>query len=397
MTGGAVSGVPARDPEASARLARLIAFYLPQYYPIPENDRWWGPGYTEWTAVARSSPLFRGHRQPRVPGDLGFYDLRLPEARAAQADLARRHGIEGFCYWHYWFGGRRLLERPFAEVLASGEPDLPFCLGWANQAWTATWLGSGTVLQDQPYSAEDDVAHARWLVDAFADPRYLRIDGRPLFLVYRPMDLPDPQRTTDTWRTETTRAGLPEPFLVGIDAFDIGRDFRTDGFDGSLSFAPNLGLLPHMHQTPGLARPWRKAARTVRNLRLGVWDTTLKVHDYRYALDQLRRRRADFTHPYIPSVFVGWDNTPRRGEAGLIMVNDGTRHFEAALAELVDAAAAKPFDERLIFVNAWNEWAEGNYLEPDLASGHAKLEAVRRVVHAEPGPSGPGSPGPRAR
>ena len=158
--------------------ARLIAFYLPQFYPIPENDRWWGPGFTEWTSVVRSRPLFRGHRQPRIPADLGFYDLRLPETRVAQAALAAAHGIEGFCYWHYWFGGERLLERPFEEVLRSGEPDFGFCLAWANQPWTDTWLGTGRVLQPQHYSAEDDVRHARWLTEAFADHRYLTVDGR---------------------------------------------------------------------------------------------------------------------------------------------------------------------------------------------------------------------------
>lgn len=372
--------VETADVPGGARRARVVAFYLPQYYPIPENDRWWGPGFTEWTSVARSVPSFRSHVQPRVPRDLGFYDLRLPETRAAQADLAVRHGIEGFCYWHYWFGGRRLLERPLAEVLRSGEPDFPFCLGWANQAWTDTWLGTGRVLQAQQYSTGDDVRHAQWLLDAFADSRYLRVEGRPIFLVYRPLDLPEPKCTTDTIREVAVRAGLAEPFLVGIDAFEFGHDFRDDGFDSSLNFEPNLGLLPHMNQSPFWSRPWRKISRTTRNLRLGVRSTTLKVYDYRSLRARSQRLRADFSHPYIPTIFVGWDNTPRRGRGAVILRNDDTSTFADGLAELVASAAARPFDERLVFVNAWNEWAEGNYLEPDLASGREKLEAVRRVV-----------------
>jgi hypothetical protein len=369
--------------------ARLIAFYLPQMYPIPENDRWWGPGFTEWTSVAGAQPLFRGHRQPRVPGDLGFYDLRLPESRVAQADLARAHGIEAFCYWHYWFGGKRLLERPLAEVLRSGEPDFPFCLAWANQPWTDTWLGSGRELMPQHYSHEDDLAHARWLVEAFADPRYVRVGGRPLFAIYRPSDLPDPARTADTLRTEASRAGVDEPVVLGIDGWAVGRDFRDDGFDGTISFSPRLDLLPHMSHSPLLSRPLRKAARFWRNRRLGVSSGTLKVHDYQQHRAAVRTLRAGFTHPYYPTTIVGWDNTPRRGRAAVVMRNDDPAHFEADLAELVTDAQAQPFDDRLVFVNAWNEWAEGNYLEPDLDRGDAALRAVQRVnrIFAGGGPA----------
>jgi len=375
--------MPDPQPSPSPRRARLIAFYLPQFYPIEENNRWWGPGFTEWTSVAGARPSFRGHRQPRIPADLGFYDLRLPETRVAQADLARAHGIEGFCYWHYWFDGTRLLDRPFAEVLASGEPDFPFCLGWANQPWTDTWLGTGRTLQAQRYSAEDDVRHAQWALDAFADPRYLRVDDRPLFLVYRPMDLPEPARTADTFREVATRAGLPEPMMLGIDAFAFGHDFRADGFDGSVSFEPNLGLLPHMNQTSTLARPWRKVTRAVRNLKLGVADTAIKAYDYQYLRGRSQQGRAGFTHPYFPTIFVSWDNTPRRGRGAIVMLRGDTAAFESGLAELVDASETAPLDERVIFVNAWNEWAEGNFLEPSLDEGLARLEAVRRVVVGE--------------
>jgi lipopolysaccharide biosynthesis protein len=182
---------------------RVIAFYLPQYHPIPENDLWWGKGFTEWTNVAKARPVFRGHCQPHLPADLGFYDLRVAESRDAQAALAREYGIQGFCYFHYWFNGKRLLERPFDEVLGSGRPDFPFCLCWANESWSRRWLGEERdVLMEQTYSQEDDLAHADWLGRAFADNRYIRIGGRPLFLVYRPAHLPDAKRTVELWRMD---------------------------------------------------------------------------------------------------------------------------------------------------------------------------------------------------
>src|SRR5215472_10557960 len=174
------------DLDTVKRHARLIAFYLPQYHPIPENDAWWGRGFTEWTNVSRAQPLFPSHYQPQLPADLGFYDLRLPDVRCTQAELARTHGIHGFCYYHYWFQGKRLLGRPFEEVLASGEPDLPFCLCWANEPWSRRWNGRpDDVLQAQEYSLADDQAHIRWLLPALKDRRAIRIDGKPVFIVYQ--------------------------------------------------------------------------------------------------------------------------------------------------------------------------------------------------------------------
>jgi hypothetical protein len=359
--------------DANDARARLIAMYLPQFHPIPENDAWWGNGFTEWTNVAQARPLFRGHRQPRLPGELGFYDLRVPETRAAQATLARDHGIEAFCYWHYWFGGKRLLERPFDEVLASGEPDFPFCLAWANEDWTDDWFSAGKVLQAQPYSPQDDVDHARWLLRAFADDRYLTIAGRPLFLVYRPTHLPEPARTADTIREECSRGGLAEPYLLGMDAFSFGRDFRSMGFDGTVSWEPQHSLLPqYLTRGPRPSRMWR-------NARLGVASPSLRVYEYAFLREQMRERRRRWSHPYHPTIASGFDNTPRRGRDAVVLLDSGVRVFEEGLAEVVDAVTAMPFEERLVFVSAWNEWAEGNYLEPDLEEGRARLEAVRRV------------------
>ena len=336
---------------------RLVAFYLPQFYPTPENDRWWGPGFTEWTNVVQARPLFEGHFQPRLPADLGYCDLRVPEVRAAQAELAAGHGIEGFCYWHYWFHGTRVLDRPFAEVMATGEPNFPFCLSWANETWSRRWHGAGNaeeVLLEQTYSDADDVAHARWLLSAFADPRYICVGDRPLLLVYRPFDLPDALRTTDTFRRECVRAGLPEPYLVGINAHHPTKDTRPLGFDITLNFEPQLSAVP------------------------GPTEPGLKIYDYTIATRSMRAQARDY--PVVPCAMVGWDNTPRRGGDGIVFINSSPETFGQHLRDAAVSLEASGPSERLLFVNAWNEWAEGNYLEPDARFGTGWLEALRQVV-----------------
>lgn len=354
--------------------ARLITFYLPQFHPIPENDEWWGKGFTEWANVSKAKPQFPGHRQPHLPTDLGFYDLRLPEARKAQAEMAREHGIEAFCYWHYWFEGKRLLERPFNEVLQSGEPDFSFCLAWANETWSRRWLGEEKdILMQQSYSPEDDLNHVHWLLPVFADPRCVKVNGRPLFLIYRPKDLPDPQRTTDLFRNECIRNGLPEPFLIGINSHCWNLDCRSIGFDGTLLFMPQLGNLPEfMNDDPS-------ETKRERNIRLGVESDKLKIYDYEESLVTMLSNRKKYDHPVYPSIFVGWDNTPRRGENGIIIVNSEPAIFGKHLSELIDEVQQNPPDERFVFVNAWNEWAEGNHLEPDNWNGRGYLEEIRRI------------------
>jgi lipopolysaccharide biosynthesis protein len=355
--------------------ARLIAFYLPQFHPITENNEWWGKGFTEWTNVARARPFFRGHLQPRLPADLGYYDLRVPETREAQADLAREHGVHGFCYWHYWFHGRRLLERPFAEVLSSGKPNFPFCLAWANESWSRTWLGDERqVLIEQTYSDADDTAHAQWLAGAFADPRYIRVQGRPVFLVYRPNKLPDPKRTTDNLRREITRLGLPEPFLVGINAHNYKCDMRTLGFDLTEHHEPQLAILPGAFGNSGFEVIQQK-------LRRKLLGGPRKVYDYDYARRWMDRIRP--SHPHFPGYFVGWDNTARRGSRALVIQGATPRKVGEGLRRLVDSQQNRPLDERLIFLNAWNEWAEGMYLEPDQLHGTEMLKEVARAVLAK--------------
>jgi hypothetical protein len=353
---------------------RLIAFYLPQFYPFPENDRWWGKGFTEWMNVTRARPLFHGHYQPHLPAYLGFYDLRLPEARSAQADLAKAFGLHGFCYYHYWFEGRRLLDRPFQEVLRSGEPDFPFCLCWANESWSRRWLGEEKdLLVQQTYSFEDDVNHARYLVNAFADPRYIKVSGKPLFLIYRPNDLPEARQTIDVIRNQCLRHGLPDPYLVGVDGHAFGRDFRQEGFDCTLAFEPQLAVLPDaLRDGPTLSK-------LARNSRRGVLSPTLKIFDDLEARTLMRQRQRDF--PFIRSVFVAWDNSPRRGEHGVIIEHSTPDAFHSALSVAMQSQAATMGSELPVFINAWNEWAEGNHLEPDQRFGCEYLTKIQALTN----------------
>ena len=220
---------------------RAIAFYLPQFHPIPENDEWWGKGFTEWTNVSKANPLFEGHYQPHIPGELGYYDLRSPQTRKAQAKLAREYGIHGFCYYHYWFNGKLLLNQPLDEVLASGEPEFPFCLCWANEDWTRAWDGrSGEVLIGQAYNHDDDRAHMRYLAPIFTDNRYIRVGGKPLFLVYRANRMPDPKKTAELWREEARSLGIGELYLCRVESFpDEHADPAAIGFDASVEFQPD--------------------------------------------------------------------------------------------------------------------------------------------------------------
>lgn len=360
------------DPAA----LRFLAFYLPQFHPIPENDGWWGPGFTEWTNVVRGRPLFRGHHQPHLPGELGFYDLRLAESRAAQADLAAGHGISGFCYYHYWFEGRRLLERPFEEVLRSGRPALPFCLCWANESWTRVWNGKDDdCLLRQAYSPDDDLAHVRGLLDAFSDPRHVRIDGRPVYLVYRASQLPDPRRTTDCWRAEAVRLGVAEPYLCAVQSFPTDRvDPSTLGFDAAVQFAPDFS------DRGAVGSPLVRAAR--RYLRPDSPMRRNRVADY----DELAGRMlAQPAPPYkrYPCVTPGFDNSSRRpGGGATILVDSTPAGYERWLREVVGRFTPWSPDENLVFVNAWNEWAEGNHLEPCQRWARAYLEAHARVAGA---------------
>lgn len=361
--------------------ARLIAFYLPQFHPIPENDQWWGKGFTEWTNVAKAQPQFPGHYQPHLPADLGYYDLRVPEVRQAQADLARAYNIHGFCYYHYWFNGRRLLERPVNEVLASGEPDFPFCLCWANENWTRRWDGQDQeMLVTQVYSVEDDREHLRWLAGAFSDRRYIRIDGKPLFVVYRSSALADASRTTETWRDEAHRLGIGELFLCRVDQFasQPGSDPEAEGFDASVEFAPEWSNLGHRLNFYGRRARWGK--------RLGLISEAYTRHivtDYA-AMAELAMAKPLPSHELFRCATPMWDNSARRSAGARIFQGSTPEVYERWLSTLIDQARSRPPEHRVVFVNAWNEWAEGNHLEPCQKYGHRYLEATRRALLGGP-------------
>jgi lipopolysaccharide biosynthesis protein len=354
---------------------RLIAFYLPQFHPIPENDAWWGKGFTEWRNVVNARPLFRGHYQPHIPADLGFYDLRVPEARVAQADLAREYGIHGFCYYHYWFNGRRLLERPLAEVLASGKPEFPFCICWANENWTRTWDGKqDNILIAQNYSHEDDVAHIKSLLPYLEDHRYIRVHGKPLLLVYRTELLPDPARTAALWRETSLAAGIGDLYLVTIESFQTSHDPKLLGFDAAVEFPP-LGLTSS------------KSASVHLFVRAGILSKAYvetNILKYKQAVDRFLNS-AEPGYLRFHAVTPAWDNTPRRKKNALILNDSNPQQYGAWLRNVVEKTARKlKGDERLVFINAWNEWGEGNHLEPDQKWGRGYLEATKNALIESP-------------
>lgn len=304
----------------SEKKARLIAFYLPQFHPIPENDEWWGKGFTEWTNVAKAKPLFPGHYQPHVPADLGFYDLRLPEARQAQAELAKEHGIEGFCYWHYWFGnGRRILERPFNEVLQSGEPDLPFCLGWANETWTGIWHGSpDRILVEQTYPGRDDERdHFYSILDAFKDPRYIKVDGKPVFLIYKPHLMPDASGFIEHWRSLAEKEGLQGIYFIA-NLLDFDWNPKQHGFDSFILQYSRRSRLSEIF--------WSMLRRVMKILGLPFilpYSSFIKEGTLNIAgIDQ------------FPCVVPNWDNTPRCGKDGYVLVNSSPGIFQRVFEKI---------------------------------------------------------------
>lgn len=358
-------------------MARLIAFYLPQYHPIPENDEWWGKGFTEWTNVVKAKPLFRGHYQPHVPADLGFYDLRVPETRIAQAEMAREAGIEAFCYYHYWFAGKKILERPFNEVLRSGQPDFPFCLCWANGTWTGVWHGCpDKVLIEQTYPGYDDHrAHFDELLPAFLDRRYVTVEGKPLFLVYLPNEVPDVRSVLDFWRNRAVKSGLPGLHIVAILHRDRAWNPQKNGFDAAV----RQSLSPRREDT---STSWRHPVKKLLDL---YQEKTRKPTIYRYEdvlLKMLPDKVSDVEN--YPCLIPNWDNTPRSGCNGLVLHGSSPELFRVQVRKSLELMKNVPGEHKLIFIKSWNEWAEGNHLEPDLKFGRAYLDVIRQEVSNQP-------------
>jgi len=355
--------------EAAVTTVKYVALHLPQFHAIPENDEWWGKGFTEWRNVLKGRPRFRGHYQPHLPGALGFYDLTSPAARAAQAELAGRYGVDAFCYYHYWFRGRRLLERPVDEIVATGEPDFPFCLCWANESWSRRWDGRDEqVLMRQDYSEEDHHAHFGWLLSRFRDRRYLRIDERPLFLVYRAHDIPDVGAVTSLWRRLAHDAGLPGLYLVSVrNGWNATFDPVRAGFDASMKFQPFWPHVDELWRRKTSSRLWQLGQR----LRSGRRDRVVSYSDF--VEEALAAAPPPF--PEFPSVTPMWDNSVRRDENAVILHSSSPRQFQHWLAEATRRVVATSLPP-VVFINAWNEWAEGNHLEPDQRHGLAYLKSV---------------------
>lgn len=378
--------------------ARVIAYYLPQFHPIPENDAVWGKGFTEWTNVAKARPLFSGHYQPRIPADLGFYDLRMPEVREQQAQLAREAGIEGFCYWHYWFGnGKMLLQRPFEEVLSSGKPDYPFALAWANHDWTtATWQNGGNhcmIAQQQYLGIDDYEAHFRYVLPAFRDHRYITVDGRPLFCIFDPYKFPDVQRFMKLWRQWAVESGLPGIYFVAMcnaattihrrpdgtlervlpdldSSAAVYQAFFDLGFDGVNSNGKNRAEMIDSG----------KYRRIVSRLLHSLFPQMPAARfDYPKVMNHFFAPE-DAWENVFPSVMSQWDRSPRIGRRGDIYVNATPENFKHHLEKAVELIRGKEPEHRILFLRSWNEWAEGNYVEPDLKYGHGFLNAIHDTI-----------------
>lgn len=378
--------------------ARVIAYYLPQFHPIPENDLHWGPGFTEWTNVSKAKPLFRGHYQPRIPADLGFYDLRLPEVREKQAELAREAGIEGFCYWHYWFGnGHKLLERPFQEVLTSGKPDFPFCLAWANHDWkTGTWQkgGKNTMIAQQLYpGVEDYVNHFNYVLPAFCDHRYITIDGKPVFVIFDPYSFRDVSSFMEKWRELARKNGLKGIYFIALihstttmrrrddgtimrvqpnllSSAQVYNDILSLGFDGINSFGKPRAEMCYMGK-------YIRIAKYLLHKHLPILPTQRldypKVMKYFFVPE-------DRWENIYPTLFPQWDRTPRAGNAEGVYVNSTPENFEKHIEDALNVIESKSFEHKVLFLRSWNEWGEGNYVEPDLKYGHGFLDAIRNTI-----------------
>jgi hypothetical protein len=358
--------------------ARVIALYLQQYHPIPENDQWWGKGFTEWTNVGKAKSLFKGHYQPRIPADLGYYDLRVPETRIAQADMAREHGIEGFCYWHYWFGkGKRLIERPFNEVLASGEPDFPFCLAWANETWKGFvhGLSNRNILIEQLYpGVADYTAHFYQILPAFKDSRYITVEDKPVFMIYKPLADPEVIVFIEIWRKLALENGLKGIWFIGHcnDHKISYESILATGVD-----AVNTVRLDHFlaHKRSLISKVYGRLNKIFKGIPL--------AYSYKVTSKYFLNKDIDSLENVYPSIVPGWDHTPRSGKEGLVMFDSSPELFGSHVEEVLEIVKNKEKNKNLIFIKSWNEWAEGNYMEPDLFWGDQYLKTFKQKINHE--------------
>lgn len=381
---------------------RYIAFYLPQFHPIPENDKWWGKGFTEWQNVAKAKPLFEGHCQPRIPADLGFYDLRVSAVREEQAKLAKYAGIEGFCYWHYWFGnGKRLLEMPFEQVLKTGEPNYPFCLCWANHTWTnKTWLNSKKAVQEQilveqRYLGDNDyIEHFNALLPAFKDPRYITVDDKPLFVVYNPIDIPDMNHFISLWKELALQSGLKGIHFVGRTN---NAAFRNAGEQGKGKYVlPSVDNASEYYNS--ILEMGFDAVNSVGRLRAEILSkgrygqVAKRVIKKFLDIDILNRFEQSSINKNLfasedrwdnvyPTIYPNWDRSPRGGKSATIWTGSTPEEFKKIIEASNDLSSEKKDQHKIVFIQAWNEWGEGNYMEPDLQYGRGYIEKMHEAIY----------------
>lgn len=378
--------------------ARVIAFYLPQYHPVPENDKYWGKGFTEWTNVTKAKPLFKGHYQPKLPADLGFYDLRLPIVRDQQAEMAREAGVEGFMYWHYWFGnGKKLLERPFQEVLLSGKPDFPFCLGWANHSWTNKSWEVGTkkvkeaTLMEMIYNKEEYIKHFYEVLPAFKDKRYIQVDGKPLFLVFRPLEIPNPREFIELWQAMAQENGLKGIYFVGIAYNMLPQDWTLKNIILK-NIADKSALYYKAVLNAGYdavnSRGYHRADYYCRSLKEVLWRS-ICMRLFKYTpvsrceqknINKYLYVKEDRWENVFPTLLPNWDRTARSGARARVYTGSTPEVFSEQLKSVVDLLSDKEDEHKITFLMSWNEWAEGNYVEPDLKYGHGFLDVLKKIV-----------------
>lgn len=357
---------------------KIIAFYLPQFHPTPHNNEWWGEGFTEWTNVAKAKRLYPGHYQPKIPADLGFYDLRLPQVRERQAELAREAGIAGFCYYHYWFSrGHEELDVPFKEVVASGKPDFPFCLCWANESWYSKfWNKDGTaskrILAEQLYlGKEDNEAHFYSLLDAFKDKRYIKVDGKLLFLIYQPLQFVNFAEFKDQWNQLAIKHGLKGFYFVG-------QTLSTSTIDDII--AKGFDAVNHCHRLDDIFQ-YKHSMRCVM-IGLNILKRLFKIPfivPYKRAISHCVRTE-DFKDNVFPTMMPNWDHTPRSIDGGTVLHNATPELFYKHARDVLMSVSGKSMNRQIVFLKSWNEWGEGNYMEPDLKYGKGYIRALRKAV-----------------
>ncbi|RZL47055.1 MAG: glycosyl hydrolase [Pedobacter sp.] len=356
---------------------KAIALYLPQFHPIKENDKWWGKGFTEWINVTKSKPKFPGHYQPHLPADLGFYDLRLLDTMIAQAELAKSYGIYGFCFYHYWFNGKLLLETPIEQMLRAKKPNFPFCLCWANENWTRRWDGEeANVLIKQEYSLEDDYDHIQYLIPFFKDERYIKIDGKPVYLMYRSELHPNINEAVKIWRDEAKKAGFDDLYLIRVENFK--RDFNPidHGFDASMEFAPDFAIKLQKHSKKNLLMHLARKTLQLFSITESAYINN-RIFDYEDMVEKMVNKTPK-PYKYFRSVFPSWDNSARRAKNATLFVNASPEKFQEWVAKTAQYIENNfEAKEQILFINAWNEWAEGCHLEPDQKYGHQYLQALK--------------------